>query len=99
MKRLLTFVFFVADFLISFSQEEKLIDYPLPDTVRAVSFLADISVSPITGSKEIFAGIQTDIVKLSLEADKREREIVFLNFHQAPRWWPKVSVQNRKKTN
>lgn len=77
MKRLLTFVFFVADFLISFSQEEKLIDYPLPDTVRAVSFLADISVSPITGSKEIFAGIQTDIVKLSLEADKREREIVF----------------------
>ena len=77
MKRLLTFVFLVFIFLNSYSQKEKLIDYPLPDSVRAVSFLANISVPPITTNKEVFAGIQTDVVKLSLESDRREREIVF----------------------
>jgi hypothetical protein len=39
--------------------------------------MAEIKVTAITGNKEYFAGIQTDVVGLSLEADKKEKEIVF----------------------
>jgi hypothetical protein len=49
----------------------------LPDSVKAVSFLAEVSVGTITTKKEVFAGIKTDVVKLSLESDKKNKEIVF----------------------
>lgn len=77
MKRLIILIFLDFAFFISFSQKDNVIDYPLPDSVKAVSFLADISVSPIATKKEIFIGIKTDVVKLSLESDNKEREIVF----------------------
>lgn len=78
MKRILTFVFALFTFLNSFANsKDSLIYYPLPDSVKAVSFLAEVSVGTITTKKEVFAGIKTDVVKLSLESDKREREIVF----------------------
>lgn len=59
------------------TDKDSLIYYPLPDSVKAISFLADISIGTITTKKEVFAGITTDVVKLSLESDKKEREIVF----------------------
>lgn len=78
MKRFLSFDFLLFTFLsLSASDKDSLIYYPLPDSVKAVSFLADISVGPITTKKEIVAGIKTDVVKLSLESDKGEREVVF----------------------
>ena len=78
MKRSLTFAFLLLFFLNSFAKiKDSLIYYPLPDSVKAVSFLVDISVGTIATKKEVFAGIKTDVVKLSLESDKKEREIVF----------------------
>ena len=78
MKRSLTFAFLLLFFLNSFAKiKDSLIYYPLPDSVKAVSFLAEVSVGKITTKKEVFAGIKTDVVKLSLESDKKEREIVF----------------------
>lgn len=78
MKRIIVFVFTFFTFLNSFANsKDSVIYYPLPDTVKAVSFFAEISVGAITTKKEVFAGIRTDVVKLSLEFDKKEREIVF----------------------
>ena len=57
--------------------KDSTIIYNLPDSVKAVSFLAEVSVGTITTKKEVFAGIKTDVVKLSLESDKKQREIVF----------------------
>jgi FKBP-type peptidyl-prolyl cis-trans isomerase FkpA len=62
---------------VSRSQKNNVIDYSLPDSVKAVSFLAEISISPLTTKKELFIGIRTDLVKLSFESDKNEKEIVF----------------------
>ena len=78
MRRFLTFAFLVFTFLNSFANsKDSLIYYQLPDSVKAVSFLAEVSIGTITTKKEVFAGIKTNVVKLSLESDKKEREIVF----------------------
>jgi FKBP-type peptidyl-prolyl cis-trans isomerase FkpA len=78
MKRILTYAFLLLFFSNSFANnKDSLIYYTLPDSAKAVSFLVDISVGAITTKKEVFAGIKTDIVKLSLESDKKEREVVF----------------------
>src|SRR6187399_403738 len=78
MKRILTFTFLLFFFSNLFANsKDSLIYYPLPDSVKAVSFLADISVGTIATKKNVFAGIKTDVVKLSLEPDKKEREVVF----------------------
>jgi FKBP-type peptidyl-prolyl cis-trans isomerase FkpA len=78
MKQRLTFAFLIFTFFKSVANgKDSLIYYPLPDSVKAVSFLADISVSSLSTKKEVFAGIKTDVVKLSFESDKKEREIVF----------------------
>jgi hypothetical protein len=34
----------------------------------------------INYKKEVFAGIRTDVVKLSLESEKKEKKL-YLNFH------------------
>ena len=77
MKRFFTISFFCFIVIVSSSQTNNVINYSLPDSVKAISFLAEISVGPITTKKEQFIGIKTDIVKLSFESDKKEREIVF----------------------
>lgn len=78
MKRFLTFGFLFFNFLNSSAiDKDSVIHYVLPDSVKAVSFVAEISVGAADMKKEVFAGIKTDAVKLSLESDKREREVVF----------------------
>ena len=78
MKRISAFTLLTFTFLNSFANsKDSLIYYQLPDSVKAVSFLAEVSVGTIATKKEVFAGIKTDVVKLSLESDKKEREIVF----------------------
>lgn len=57
--------------------KDSTIIYKLPDSVKAVQFIADIKVQSINSKKELMAGIKSDLVKLFLEADKKEREIVF----------------------
>ena len=78
MKRFLTFAFSLFIFLNLFANNtDSLVYYPLHDSVKAISFLADISISAINTKKEVFAGIKTDVVKLSFESDKKQKEIVF----------------------
>jgi len=78
MKRFLTSNFLLLIFFTSSAfKKDSVIYYTLPDSVKAVSFLVDISVGTIATKKEVFAGIKTDVVKLSLESDKKEKEIVF----------------------
>ena len=57
--------------------KDSTILYNLPDSVKAVQFMAEINVTAIKNKKEAFAGIKTDVVKLSLESDKNNRAIVF----------------------
>jgi hypothetical protein len=74
---LLTAISFFLFLSVSASDRDSTVSYHLPDSIRAVQFMAEITVTAVTGKKESFTGIQTDIVKLSLEAEKNEREIVF----------------------
>ena len=78
MRRLLAFTFLLLTFFTSAAyNKDSVVYYPLPDSVKAVSFLAEVSVGTFTTKKEVFAGIKTDVVKLSLESDKKEKEVVF----------------------
>jgi hypothetical protein len=78
MKRSLAVTFLLFAFLYSSANnKDSLIYYQLPDSVKAVSFLAGISIGTITTKKEVFAGIKTDVVRLSLESDKNGKEVVF----------------------
>lgn len=49
----------------------------LPDTVKAVSFIADIYMNTTDSKKEYAAGIRTALVSLELERENKEREVVF----------------------
>ena len=59
------------------NDKDSTVNYYLPDSVKAVQFMAEINVQSINGNKESFTGIKTDAVKLSLESDKKQRSIVF----------------------
>lgn len=73
----LIFAFLLFTIGTNASTKDSTIFYYLPDSVKAVSFLAEVSVGTTTTKKEVFAGIKTDLVKLSLESDKKEKEVVF----------------------
>ncbi len=49
----------------------------LPDSLRATGMLVQIHAQEIKVRKEIRAGVQVDDVRLFVEADKKEKEIVF----------------------
>ncbi|MEO5945833.1 MAG: FKBP-type peptidyl-prolyl cis-trans isomerase [Chitinophagaceae bacterium] len=51
--------------------------YNLPDSIKAVLFMAEVKVLATSDKKEVYTGIQTDIVKLSIEAEKKEKGFVF----------------------
>ncbi|MBL7746342.1 MAG: FKBP-type peptidyl-prolyl cis-trans isomerase [Chitinophagaceae bacterium] len=59
------------------ADKDSTINYLLPDSVKAVSFLADVEVRAVKGRKEVITGIQTDMVRLYLETEKDEKEVVF----------------------
>jgi FKBP-type peptidyl-prolyl cis-trans isomerase FkpA len=74
---LLVTLSFFSFLSVKATDKDSTVNYDLPDSVKAVQFMAEINVLAITGNKEVSAGIQTDAVKLSIEADRKEREIVF----------------------
>ncbi|HUR66754.1 MAG TPA: FKBP-type peptidyl-prolyl cis-trans isomerase [Chitinophagaceae bacterium] len=76
MKIIITFFLLCCSIVATATVTDSTIVYALPDSVKAIQFLAEINVQGITGKKEVFAGISTDAVSLSLEADKM-KEIVF----------------------
>ena len=57
--------------------KDSTINYNLPDSVKAVQFMSVISIKNIVGKKESYAGIKTDVVSLSLQTGKEEKEIEF----------------------
>lgn len=67
----------VSSLLSDAAGKDSIVRYSIPDTMKAFTFLADIRVQSVDGKKEVRAGIRTDLVSLALEADKKEKEIVF----------------------
>ncbi len=73
---------FICYFVLGLSslQSNAFINSPsntIDDSIKAVSYLAHITVKELTVKKEITAGIKADDVQLYLEADKKDREVVF----------------------
>lgn len=59
-----------------FAASDSTYQYQLPDSVTAVSIIADVNIKAI-GKKKSFVGIQSKGIRLSLEAEKKEREVSF----------------------
>ncbi len=76
-KHICFFLLLLISTVTNATVKDSTILYYLPDSVKAVQFMAEINVTAINNKKEAFAGIKTDLVKLSLEADKKNRAIVF----------------------
>jgi FKBP-type peptidyl-prolyl cis-trans isomerase FkpA len=57
--------------------KDSVVNYNLHDSVKVMQFMAEINVQSVNSKKESFAGIKTNVVKLSLESDNTEKEIVF----------------------
>ena len=78
MKRSLIFIFLFAGWVKSVANpKDSLIYYTFPDSVRANSFFADISIGTINTRKEVNVGIGNELVRILLESDKKEKEIEF----------------------
>ncbi len=60
--------------VFGFVQDSSL-NYTVPDSIKAVSFLSQINVKAIHPKKENNIGIRADEFSLYMEADKKEREI------------------------
>lgn len=68
MKKLLSYLFVFFVYLISFAgTRDSVIYYSLPDSVKAISFMADLTVQDMPKRKYCVAGIKTDAVTLSLQ--------------------------------
>jgi hypothetical protein len=60
MKKMLTFIFVHIITLNAIASiKDSTIYYKLPDSVKAVQFMAEINVSAINSRKEMFAGIHS----------------------------------------
>lgn len=57
--------------------KDSTIHYPLPDSVKAISFIADVNIRSATIKKLVAAGIRTEMVSLSLEGKKNKKNVVF----------------------
>ncbi len=75
-KTFVTF-FLLASIAAKAGEKDSVVHYSLPDSVKAVQFMAGIKILSVSGEKELTAGIQTDAVKLFLKAGNNEKEIVF----------------------
>jgi hypothetical protein len=68
MKKFLTSSFFLVTFFISSANnKDSVINYALPDSVKAISFMAEIKVQSYNKKKFFSAGIKTDTVSLSIQ--------------------------------
>jgi hypothetical protein len=78
MKRPLTFTLLFFSFFNSFAyNKDSVIYYALPDSVKAVQFMAEISVQGYNKKKICLAGIKTDVVSLSLRNNNGRLGIYF----------------------
>jgi len=78
MKKFLTSSFFLVTFFISSANnKDSVINYVLPDSVKAISFMAEIKVQSYNKKKFFSAGIKTDTVSLSIQNYYGSRGISF----------------------
>lgn len=58
------------------SDKDSTFYYHLPDSVKAVQFMAELNIPSTIRKKGIFAGIMADSVRLLMEIEKKTRKIV-----------------------
>ena len=75
------FLFPVLVFLLSLSakatDKDSVVYYNLPDSVKAVQFIADVQVKDFNSKKRFGTGIKTDAVTLSINNFNKRHEISF----------------------
>ncbi len=76
-KFLLPLVVILYGFTSYAGDKDSTINYAIPDSIKGVSFMADISVKAVNTKKEVSAGIRTGNISIALESDKKEKEVVF----------------------
>ncbi|MBC7873945.1 MAG: DUF3472 domain-containing protein, partial [Ferruginibacter sp.] len=77
MKRCLPLILlFIGSIRAGAMDKDSTTTYILPDSIKAVQFMAEINIQAINGKKEVLAGIKTDVVQLAFKAGKR-RVVVF----------------------
>src|SRR4030095_4010124 len=78
MKRFLPFYFLLLTFFTSSAyNKDSVIYYALPDSVKAVQFMAEIKVQSYNKKKFFSAGIKTDTVNLTIQNYYGSRRISF----------------------
>src|SRR6187402_1964895 len=78
MKQLLTITLLLLSFLISCANtKDSIIYYSLPDSVKAISFMAEMSIPAYEKKKSFKAGIKTDAAILTIENRNGRRGIEF----------------------
>lgn len=56
---------------------DSTVQYEISDSVKAVSFLADVTLQPLTTRREVIAGIETEPVQLFLKTKKNKTRVFF----------------------
>ncbi len=74
--RLLPILLSLLFFQSNAADTDSTITYHLPDSVRAVTFIADVNIRS-TGNKKVYAGVGTKYVKLLLEKEKNKGGVSF----------------------
>jgi len=78
MKRSVAFAFILFTFINSFAyNKDSVIYFALPDSVKAVQFMAEIKVQSYNKKKFFSSGIKTDTVSLSIQNYYGSRRISF----------------------
>jgi len=79
MKQLLSVIIFLFIYLDGQAKDKEIVtSYPLAANDKITSLLVEVQVTAIHGKREALAGLRTNLVELTLESDKKEREF---NFH------------------
>jgi len=76
-KALFSLLFISCGLVVHAGGKDSTIHYTLPDSIKTISFLAEINVKAINTKKEVFTGIGTGELRLALESDNKEKEVVF----------------------
>jgi FKBP-type peptidyl-prolyl cis-trans isomerase FkpA len=61
----------------SLAQTQANLEYTLPDSLRANAVFVKVNTQQVNTRKEVKAGVQTADVRLYIETNKKEKEIVF----------------------
>jgi FKBP-type peptidyl-prolyl cis-trans isomerase FkpA len=77
MRVLVSIMFLVLGQHIYAASKDSTFYYDLPDSVKAVSLIADISIQSVSSKNETYAGIKTSEVNLVLEVDGKEKDVEF----------------------